>query len=205
MIERPDHTEPQAHRESEDARDWALIAKIGEGDRTAFERLYKRYFQYLFRFIYQLTRRFDMVEDVINEVMLVVWQKASTTIPLARASTWILGIAHHKALQAMTKSGVVYGSDENHRGVENHDEGTAHDVLEADDLFARALRHLAPEHRAVLELVYHHELHYNEIALILGVPENTVKTRVFHARRKLREHWPTLVGTLPPNALYNED
>lgn len=183
-------------------RDWALVRRIGQGDRAAFETLYRQYFQYLFRFIYQITRRVDLIEDVINEVMLVVWQKASVTEPLAKASTWILSIAHHKALQAVHKAGVVTGSGDG-ESFEQHDDELPAATAEADQLFARAMRHLPPEQRAVLELVYYHELHYHEIARVLDIPENTVKTRVFHARRKLREHWPTLVGRLAPEHAYD--
>lgn len=197
MTQRPEEP-PFADPRAADARDWALIARTGQGDRGAFETLYKAYFRYLFRFVYQVTRRLDLVEDVINEVMLVVWQKAATVTPLARASTWILGIAHHKALQAAAKAGVVLGAGAD-PAWEDVDETDIQGAQEADRLFAQAMRHLSPDQRAVLELVYHHELNYPEIAEILGVPENTVKTRVFHARRRLRGLWPALSGRLAPD------
>ena len=186
--------ETQPQRDGKDALEWALIARIGQGDHAAFSELYKAYFQYLFRFIFKTTRRLDLVEDVINEVMMAVWQQAAQAVPRSRASTWILGIAHYKALQSAAKAGVVRSVNEDIDAPENEVQGAPDSSLEANQLFARALKHLPPEQCAVLELVYHHELHYSEIAVILAVPENTVKTRVFHARRKLRELWPSLIG-----------
>ncbi len=179
--------------------DWTLIAQTGRGDRPAFEALYKQYYPLLFRFVYRMTRRLDLVEDVINEVMLVIWQKAANTKPLARASTWILGIAHNKALQAIRQGGgnTEVIDDERDQIMEFgwSDDGTGLNELETEDLFLRALDYLSPEQRAVLEFVYYHGLHYNEIADLMKIPENTVKTRVFHARRKLRAVWSTLAGT----------
>lgn len=87
--------------EANDEADWELIRRIGGGDRMAFERLYKHYYRYLFRFVYRVTHRLDLVEEIINEVMFVVWQKARTVEVRARASTWIMGIAYKKALKAL--------------------------------------------------------------------------------------------------------
>ncbi len=193
MHDQGDNTVPKTGRPSHSDPEWELVTRIGAGDRAAFEQLYKQYFQYLYRFILQTTRRHELVEDVINEVMLAVWQQAAAAQPWSRTSTWILGIAHHKALQALTRSGIrAEGAHE--PSDDPSDDPRA--AFEANDLFAQALRRLAPEQRAVMELVYYHELHYDEIAQVLGVPANTVKTRVFHARRKLREHWPALNGHL---------
>lgn len=173
--------------------DWLLIERIGRGDEPAFEIFYKRYRRYLERFIYQVTRRSELVDDVISEVMLAVWQQASRTERLAQASTWVLGIANFKSLQALRKLGITSGSD----GLV--DEGSGDDslgqrVLEQDNLLHVALRHLSPEQRAAMELVYFHGLHYQDIAKVMDCPENTVKTRIFHARRRLRELWPQLSG-----------
>jgi RNA polymerase sigma-70 factor (ECF subfamily) len=177
----------------DDDSDWLLIERIGRGDEPAFEIFYKRYRRYLERFIYQVTRRSELVDDVISEVMLAVWQQASRTERLAQASTWVLGIANFKSLQALRKLGITSGSD----GLV--DEGSGDDslgqrVLEQDNLLHVALRHLSPEQRAAMELVYFHGLHYQDIAKVMDCPENTVKTRIFHARRRLRELWPQLSG-----------
>ena len=177
----------------DDDGDWELIARIGRGDEQAFEVFYRRYRRYLERFVYQVTRRVELVDDVVSEVMLAVWQQAARTERLALASTWVLGIANFKSLQALRKQGVVSGGDA--RSAERgDDERLAERTVEQDDLLMAALEHLSPEQRAVLELVYFNGLHYQDIARLLDCPENTVKTRIFHARRRLREVWPQLSG-----------
>lgn len=182
--------------------DWNLIRQVGRGDQAALERLYKQYYTGLYRFILQITRRIDYVEEIINDVMFVVWEKAAEAVPRSRASTWILGIAHNKALQALQRG-------RNSEGVTldeaaHADLNPAHDLsfreIETEEVLFALLRALSPEQRGVLELVYYHGLHYSEIAQVIDCPENTVKTRVFHARRKLREIWPGLTGSRAPDA-----
>lgn len=176
--------------------DWALIHRIGRGDQAALERLYKRYHGYLARVIQRITRRAEHVDEVINEVMFIVWQKAAETVPSAKASTWIFGIAHNKALQSLSRGRPIagwYDADEDEIEQISDGEATLRS-FETDDLALMALQALTPEQRAVMELVYYHGLHYSEIAEIMDCPENTVKTRMFHARKKLRSLWPSLTG-----------
>lgn len=90
--------------------DWNLIRRVGLGDQPALEQLYKQYYGGLYRFILQITRRVDYVEEVINDVMFVVWEKAPDVVPLSKASTWILGIAHNKALQALRRNRSTAGA-----------------------------------------------------------------------------------------------
>jgi len=187
---------PQSGGEDE----WLLIRRIGTGDQGALEQLYRRYYGGLYRFVLQVTRRTDTIEEVINEVMFVVWQKAATVEPRSRVSTWILGIAHYKALQSLRRSTPSGGMsfDESSAPVPEAEGNSALQELETEELLFALMRSLSPEQRAVMELVYYHGLHYSEIAQVIDCPENTVKTRVFHARRKLRSLWPELTGrTLP--------
>ena len=190
---RPPAPQPAGLAGRDDDGDWALIARIGRGDEQAFEVFYKRYRRYLERFVYQVTRRVELVDDVVSEVMLAVWQQAARTERLALASTWVLGIANYKSLQALRKQGVTASVDERLEEAAG-DEAHGQRVFEQDNLLHAALRHLSPEQRAALELVYFHGLHYQDIAAVLNCPENTVKTRIFHARRRLREIWPQLTG-----------
>ncbi len=177
--------------------DWELIRRIGAGEQAALEQLYRQYYGMLYRFILQITRRTDYVEEVINDVMFVVWEKAAAVVPLSKASTWVFGIAHKKALQALrrgAKSGEV--AVEGQSEVEESSmEEFGIGELETEQVLFALLRALSPEQRAVLELVYYHGMHYAEIAHVIDCPESTVKTRVFHARRKLRAIWPGLTGS----------
>lgn len=194
-----DSTRETPHRWEED---WALIRRIGTGDQVALERLYKQLYQFLYRFVFQVTRQTEYVDEVINETMFVVWKKAAQAVPRAKASTWILGIAHNKALQVMYRGRHVGSAARDAEdGIDlTVVEETALRALETEEMLFKALRALTPEQRAVMELVYYHGLHYSEIADIIGCPENTVKTRIFHARRKLRSLWPALTGGRLPKA-----
>lgn len=189
----------------EDDPDWGLVRRVGDGDIQAFEALYRQYFDYLSRFVFQVTRRMDLIEDVVNDVMLVVWRKAAATTPRAKASTWILGIAYRVALKScaphrQTAAATTGTGTEEEDQYDPSDESEWLEIVEADDLLLAALDLLPAEQRAVLELVYFHGLHYREIAEVMQCPENTVKTRVFHARRKLLTHWARLTGTKPNDA-----
>ena len=170
------------------AREQQLITETAAGNEKAFEQLYQLYFSRLFQFIFRITRTQNGIEEIINDVMYVVWEKASTYDQTCRPSTWILGIAYFKALKSVEKS----VADED-RSFEFNDEldyfpdkGT-HWVsqVETSNWLEVAFSQLSTEQRAVVEMTYFQGLHYNEIAEIMQCPENTVKTRMFHARKIL--------------------
>jgi RNA polymerase sigma-70 factor (ECF subfamily) len=173
-------------RASSDALDVALLRQVAAGDRRAFDTLYRRYWPRLTRFLDQLTHRPHLVEELVNDTLLVVWHKAGGFEAKARVSTWVFAIAYRKALKALKRrepfvdaalTEEVAGPDDPERD--------AIQVQQRREL-RRALATLPPEQRAVVELTYYHDYAYPEIAQILGCPVDTVKTRMFHARRKLR-------------------
>jgi RNA polymerase sigma factor (sigma-70 family) len=170
-----------------------LLRRVATKDRKAFEALYNLYYRRLFGYVLKLTRKADVVEEVVNDVMLAIWSHAPQFDGRSRPSTWIFGIAYHKALKALARR-----QPETADGVEGP-EPVAED--EPESLAARrelatvlgqALHRLSPEQRAVVELAYYYGLAYTEIAEIVGCPVNTVKTRMFHARRRLKELLPEL-------------
>ncbi|MFL6192776.1 MAG: RNA polymerase sigma factor [Thermoanaerobaculia bacterium] len=171
----------------------ALLRKIAAKDRKAFEAFYHLYYRRLFGYLLKLTRRAELVEEVLNDVMLAVWKGAGTFDGRSRPSTWIFGIAYHKGIKALTR-----------RPHETEDVKERPEPVDADEpeslasrrelagVLGRALGSLSPEQRAVVELTYYYGLAYQEIAEIVGCPVNTVKTRMFHARRRLKEILPEL-------------
>jgi RNA polymerase sigma-70 factor (ECF subfamily) len=176
--------------------DWDLIQRIRAGDHQAFERLYKLYYHRLSRFVYRITRRLELIEEVINDTMFVVWRKAETLEPTARASTWIFGIAYKKALKHLQRYQHTF-SDVPIEEIEDFIPGdgeAAIQKIETEDWLAIAFESLSPEHRAVLELTYYQDMSYGEIAVVMDCPENTVKTRMFHARKRLRTIMPELAA-----------
>jgi RNA polymerase sigma factor (sigma-70 family) len=169
-----------------------LLRRVAAQDRTAFEAVYALYYRRLFAYILKVTRRAEMVEEVLNDVMLVIWRKAASFDGRSRPSTWIFGIAYHKALKALAQRAAApstpSGASEEERAepVYEQQPDSLVERRELASTLGRALHALSPEQRTVVELTYFYELSYQEIAEIVGCPVNTVKTRMFHARRRLK-------------------
>lgn len=174
-----------------------LLQRIARQDRSAFESFYSLYYRRLFSYVFKITRRAEMVEEVVNDVMLVVWSKAHTFDGRSRPSTWVFGIAYHKAMKALAQR----------RPVEQQADGAENELCEPIDgdepesllvrrelatTLGQALLTLSAEQRSVVELTYFVGLSYQEIAEVMACPVNTVKTRMFHARRRLREVLPDM-------------
>ena len=154
-----------------------LLEAIVEGDEHALRDLYGLYYPRLARFLLRLTRDEGLIGEAINDTFLVIWQKAGTFRAESSLSTWIIGIAYRKALKAVKR-------------LPAHEPLSAATSLTLDqpdgDGFLKAIEKLSPKHRAVLILTYEFGYSYREIGEIVGCPENTVKTRMHHARKTLR-------------------
>ncbi|MET0265213.1 MAG: sigma-70 family RNA polymerase sigma factor [Duganella sp.] len=165
-----------------------LLARVAGGDRLAFETLYRAYFSRLSRFVGRMTRNGPLIEEIINDTMLVVWQKAATFDGTCKPSTWVFAIAYRKTLKGLRATdepvdddAALY-QDEHGLGPEQ----TMH-RQQLQQTVAEALDALPAAQRAVMVLTYYHELAYSEIADIVECPLNTVKTRMFHARQRLKD------------------
>ena len=174
---------------SEPVSDEALIAKLAKGDRQAMPMLFARHRTRVFRFVLRRVRSEAVAEELVNEIFLAVWQQAGRFEGTSSATTWMLSIAHNKAVSSLRK-----------KRDQPLDEGVAEaipdDADSAETTLAKggkaaALRacldRLPDEQRVVMDLVYYHEQSVKEVAEVLGIPENTVKTRMFYARKKLSE------------------
>jgi RNA polymerase sigma-70 factor (ECF subfamily) len=171
-----------------DAGDARLIGQVADGDRQAFETLYRGYFPRLTRFLNGMTRSVQLIEEIVNDTMLVVWQKAHTFDGSCKVSTWIFAIAYRKACKAI--KGLDEPVDVDPDLFEADAGCTPEHELEQQRLqrtVGAALDDLPAAQRTVVQLTYHHEMGYADIAAIMDCPVNTVKTRMFHARRRLRQ------------------
>ena len=165
-----------------------LVTQIAAGELRAFEQLYRAYHPRLTRFLERVTRRPSLVGELLNDTMWVVWKRADSYNGRSKVSTWIFAIAYRKALKAMGSIDEpiesVPADDSPQTATPNPEQQLAHRQLGA------ALRHvlgdLSVEQRAVVDLTYFHDIGYREIGAIVGCPVDTVKTRMFHARRRLR-------------------
>ena len=193
---------PSAHRGMQKDPDAELMRRVGAGDHAAFEQLYTQYYHYLYRFIFRITRRLESIEEIINDVMFVVWQKAATLKLTSRTSTWLLGIAYRKSLKFLANYQETYETisiEEITHDLPSDREPTM-EQSELADLLLVGLDSLSPEHRAVVELTYYYGMHYSQIAEIMKCPEGTIKTRMFHARKKLRSQLRSLSAAVIDNA-----
>jgi len=177
----------------QNGEDLICLTAIAQGDRAAFERLYRRYYDRLFRFVLRVTGRMNLVEDVINDTMMVIWRKAGEYRAAAQASTWIFGIAYRKALKALSRESRVLEYVDEVPEVE----APPPETLDREGLHAairQAVTQLPPEHRAVVDLTFFFNRSYEEVAQILDCPVGTVKSRMFHAREKLRPLLTQMLG-----------
>ena len=168
-------------------RDLWLIAQIGAGDIAAFEELYRAYHPGLSRFVANLVRRPTMIAEVVNDTMMVVWEKGSSFNGASKLSTWMFAIAYRKAMRALRRlDEAVEDTQSEKRPAIDLTPEEASTQSRASILLADAMASLSDDHRTVVNLTYFHEMDYREIAGVMGCPVDTVKTRMFHARRHLR-------------------
>jgi RNA polymerase sigma factor (sigma-70 family) len=164
-----------------------LLARVAAAELAAFELLYRVYHPRLTRFLDRMTRRPSLVEELLNDTMMVVWSRASSYNGRSKVSTWIFGIAYRKGLKAISRlDDSVDDPDADERPDSAAGPEQQVGLNELHHRLSRALDKLSAEHRAVVDLTYFHGLGYREIAEVVDCPVDTVKTRMFHARRNLR-------------------
>lgn len=172
----------------QDEKDVLRLEAVANGDRDAFRTLFERYYPLIYRFVLRMVRDPGMAEEAANDALLDVWRGAGRFKGNSRVSTWVYGIAHHKALSALRRFGNRREVDLEEADCEADPSDSpeeAFSISQRSEHVRKALQGLPLIHRAVTELVFFHGLNYSEIAQVLGCPENTVKTRIFHAKRKL--------------------
>jgi RNA polymerase sigma-70 factor (ECF subfamily) len=169
--------------------DEVLIGRIADGDRLAMQVLFGRHHVRVYRFVLRLVRNEATAEDLISEVFLDIWRQAGKFEGRSAASTWMLSIARFKALSVLRKRTEEELDEETAGAIEDHSDDPEVSLAKKDKAAAlrQCLGRLSTEHREVVDLVYYHEKSVEEVAGIVGIPEATVKTRMFYARRKLSE------------------
>ena len=173
---------------AKDNSDEALVAKIAAGNRLAMQVLFARHHARIYRFVVRLLASEALAEDVTSEVFLDVWRQAHRFEARSAVTTWLLAIARYKALAELRRrpeppldEGGMDASDP------ADDPEATFAIKHRGEILRNCLTRLSPRHREIIDLVYYHEKSVQEAADILGVPGNTVKTRMFHARKKLSE------------------
>jgi RNA polymerase sigma-70 factor, ECF subfamily len=165
-----------------------LIKLISTGDRLALETLYGRHRVKLYHFLRRLTNNETAAEDIVSDVFFDVWQQAGRFEARSTASTWLFAIARFKALSARReRQHLELGPGEAMIEDPSDDPESLMQKADKGKIIQHCLKLLSSLHREVIDLVYYHEKSIKEAGEILRIPENTVKTRMFHARKRLSE------------------
>lgn len=169
--------------------DEMLLDGVAGGDRDAMHMLYARHSVRTYRFILRMVRDAAIAEDLVSQVFLDVWRSAGQFEGRARVSTWILSIARFKALTALRQR--------RHEDIEQDDVLEIADTAETPEasldrsttsaILRACVARLSPAHREIIDLVYYHEMSVEEAGRLIGIPQATVKTRMFYARKQLGE------------------
>ena len=171
-------------------RERKLLASVAAGDRRAFEALFRIYHGRLFKFVFRLTRSYSASDELANDILLVVWNRADTFRGESKVSTWIFGIAYRQSMRFLTRrKSLLHGA-------------STSDDIEADpttdsskeDWVEKGLACLPEAQRLATLLVFYVGMTYEEVAEVTDCPVNTVKTRMFHARRKLKDILPDIAA-----------
>ena len=177
------------HPAMQTVADEVLIARIAKGDRSAMEALFARYRVRVFKFVLRMVRNEATAEELNSDVFLDVWRQAGTFEGRAAVSTWIFSIARFKALNALARRTEDELDEAKAEAIEDDtdDPETALAKKDKAAVLRECLAEISAEHREIVNLVYYQHKSAEEVSAIVGIPEATVKTRMFYARKKLSE------------------
>lgn len=168
-------------------KDLQLVRRIAGGDEMALRALYAAYGQRLFAYAVRVTRDPTIAEDVLQESLVAAWQGASRFRGQGRVIAWLLGIVHHKALNAIRGTSPARLEEEQEELADDHvsldEQMTEH---EQATLLRAGLESLSLKHRMALELVFYQGLNLNEVAEVCDCPVGTIKSRLNYAKAHLR-------------------
>jgi RNA polymerase sigma-70 factor (ECF subfamily) len=169
--------------------DEMLLESIAAGEKAAMHVLYARHNVRVYRFILRIVGDTSVAEDLVSQVFLDVWRTAGQFEGRSQVSTWMLAIARFKALTALRNR--RHEDIDQEEVLQIADGGdtpeSAMDRRQTSSALRKAIAKLSPAHREIIDLVYYHEKSVEEVGQIIGIPQATVKTRMFYARKHLAE------------------
>ncbi len=162
------------------------VRQIAAGDKPAMARLFRTLERPLFSFVLSRLNDSHLSNDIVQEVFLEVWRAAGRFEGRSTVRSWIFGIAWRKVIDVHRANRRLSFSDDLPETEDESPGAVALIEQEQDAVRLRGcLEGLKDEHRVAIDLAFYQDLGYREIADVLGVPEGTVKTRVFHAKKLL--------------------
>ena len=164
-----------------------LLARVAQGDRQALAALYQALEKPVYRFVQGKLNDPTQSADIVHDVFLEVWRSAPRFESRSAARTWVFGIAYRKVIDVFRAQARLLVTDE---VPETEDDSPAAlDCLamaQANDRLRHCLDQLKPDHRSAIDLAFFEDMGYRDIAEVMAVPEGTVKTRIFHAKKLLQ-------------------
>lgn len=176
-----------AGSQSNNGEELLLLRQVAACDRDAFADLFRIYHGRLFKFVFRLTGSYSIAEEMVNDVMLVVWEKSGTFRGQSKVSTWVFGIAYRLAMKRLSRrrTRLLRFPGFSERELETVAESNE-TRIEVDDWIQHGVNSLPVAQQLTVVLVFYLGLSYEEVARVTDAPVNTVKTRMFHARKKLK-------------------
>lgn len=171
-----------------DAADLDALADVAKQRESGLRALHARHATRLLRFVLRLVRNEAVAEEVVNETFVDVWRNAERFRGGASVSTWLMAVARNKAIDRLRRRGEEPLEDGAAERLEDESDDPETILAKSDKgaLMRRMIDRLTPIHREIVDLVYYHERSVAEASTILDIPEATVKTRMFYARKELR-------------------
>ncbi len=169
-------------------REWELLRQIARQDRLAFSELFELYHTRVFKFVYRLTHSHATSDELVNDIMLLVWRKAGTFRGSSKVSTWIFGIAYRQSLRRMSRDkSKLFQSIETVEPLVQEGDGA-----DIENWVRQGLNALPAAQQITAVLVFYLGLTYEEVSEVTGCPVGTVKTRMFYVRQKLKVILPAI-------------
>jgi RNA polymerase sigma-70 factor (ECF subfamily) len=168
-----------------------LLERIGRQDEAAFRELYKAFSRKVFAYVLNMIHDHGRAEEILVDTMYEVWRSPTRFRGDSQFGTWLIGIARNKAL-------MVYRARRPDEAHDDLDDIADTEAADTPDGFAElaakqrsegvqvCMGKLSDEHRECMHLVFFEGLSLAEVAAVQRCPENTVKTRLFHARQKIK-------------------
>jgi RNA polymerase sigma-70 factor, ECF subfamily len=169
-----------------ESTDSELVYRFRSGDESAFDALLERYRSPVFNFVYRLLGNTADAEDVAQETFVRVYQKMDSYRPEEKFSTWLFAIARHRALDRL-RYRQRHPTTPLDAAPEPSSTSNAAADRELGEQIAAAIQKLPEDQRTAIILSEYHDLSHSEIATIMGCSEKSVESRLYRARKTLRE------------------
>jgi RNA polymerase sigma-70 factor, ECF subfamily len=171
--------------EGELSQEIRLMEQVAAGDAQAFRRLYDLSYGRVARYVQKMVMDYSLADDILVQTYTVAWQKSGDFKGKGRITTWLIGIARNIMLREFRKLKNHEPFDEEY-GVADTRSQFRVETESTNAAVKTGLQTLKVKQREILELVFYQDFSYGEVAELIGIPINTVKTRVFHAKQALK-------------------